>query len=725
MRRTDQPFGRILPLESTSFVGRRRELDAVRRLLGESRLVTLTGMGGTGKTRLAARAAAELWSAFSDGAWFVDLTALRAAEMLVLEVPDPDGLAYLVMGVLGLREQPGAGSPVEQLVRHLAGRQALLVLDNCEHLLPVSAVLADRLLQGCPWLKVLATSRETLLLAGEAIFAVPPLPVPGPRADLAEVERFESVTLFAARAHAVVPDFVLTEANAPAVGELCRRLDGLPLAIELAAARVRILGPEQILNRLTERFDLLSRDSHSAPPRQQTLRASVQWSFDLCAKPERLLWARSSVFLGGFELDAVEGICADEKLPAEDLLDVVAGLVEKSIMVRDDSDSGTARYRMLETLRDFGQESLTGLGEQDRLRRRHRDWYQRLVGCACAEWVSDRQQYWMVRLGREQPNLRTAVEFCLTESGEAEAALRIGTMLPIHYWWTRGVFGDGRHWLERALAQVAAPTALRARALVVNSHLAFVQGDAAAATRLLDEGEKLAHRLGGTAELAYADYIRGLGAMFANDLPLAVETLMRARTTLSGAPDPGPDLHLSVLLTLGTAAGLARDHQAGACRREMLAVVEPLGEGLYRSIAMWTSGLISWLHGDGRQGTAQLLMALRLKRVFASHDQFGIALSLEVLAWAIAGRQEHVRAATLLGGADGLFADSGTSIAAFGHLISYHNACERQTRAALGNTAFARAFCYGQAMTLQDILAYALEESRGRPRRNLWSFRHR
>jgi predicted ATPase/DNA-binding NarL/FixJ family response regulator len=714
MRRTDAPSGGRLPVELTSFVGRRQDLAEVKRLLGQARLVTLTGVGGTGKTRLAARVAAELRRAFPDGVGFVDLTALRVPEVPVLQAQEPDGLAYLVIGALGLREQSGPARPVEQLVEHLAGRRALLVLDNCEHLLPACAVLADRLLGGCPGLKILATSREPLLLEGETLFAVPPLPVPGPGSGsrLAEVERCESVALFAARARAVAPDFALTQDDADVVAELCRRLDGLPLALELAAARVRVLSPAQILQRLTKRYALLSRGSRTAPERQQTLRASVEWSFDLCAKPERLLWARSAVFVGGFELDAVEGICADEKLPAGDLLDVMAGLVEKSILVRADSDSGTARYRMLETLRDYGQEKLQDSGESDELRRRHRDWHQELVARAGAEWVSDRQADWMARLGREHPNLRAAVEFCLTEVGEAEAALHIGTTLPIHYWWTQGGFGEGRHWLERGLAQVTAPTALRARALVVGSHLAFVQGDATAAMPLLDEGEELAHRLGGTVELAYTDYIRGLGAMLANDLPLAVDTLIRARTTLSDAPDPGPDLYLSVLLTLGTATGLAGDPRAIACQQEMLAVVEPLGEGLYRSIAMWTSGLITWLQGDDRQSATQLLEALRLKSAFASHDQFGIALSLELLAWITADQQAHVRAATLLGGADGLFAQSGTSITAFKHLIDHHDACERQTREALGDSAFTDAFGHGQTLTLDEVLAYALEQPR-------------
>ena len=347
------------------------------------------------------------------------------------------------------------------------------------------------------------------------------------------------------------------------------------------------------------------------------------------------------------------------------------------------------------------------------LRRRHRDWHGQLVARARAEWVSDRQAYWLARLGREHPNLRAAVEFSLTEPGEAEAALRLAVSLPRPYWWARGLFGEGRRWLDRALAQATAPTALRARALLVNSHLAFGQGDAAAGMRLLDEGEELARRLDASAELAHAAYLRGLGALFANDLPVAVETLepgpddpvARRRTR----PGPVPD----VLLAFGLAAGLAGDHErADAVPQEMLAIVEPRGEGLHRSFALWAGGLITWLRGDLRRAAAQEVESLRLKRAWGAEDRYGIALCLEVLAWITADQQRHRRAATLLGAADTLWTDIGIPITAYRHLVGYHDACERRIRDALGDAAFADAFHHGQALTYQDALAYALDESR-------------
>jgi predicted ATPase/DNA-binding CsgD family transcriptional regulator len=705
-----------LPSELSSFIGRRRELGEVKRLLGESRLVTLTGPGGTGKTRLALRVGAALRRAFPDGVWFVDLTQLRDKGLLAQNVQDPDVLAFLVTATLGLREQ-GGRPPLQGLAEHLADRQLLLVLDNCEHLIPASAILTDALLRGCPGLRMLTTSREPLTITGEALFPVPPLSVPDPRQrpSLAEMSRCEAVALFVARAQTAAPGFGLTEGNHAVVADLCHRLDGLPLAIELAAARIRVLTPQQILDRLTDRFALLSRGGRSVPERQQTLRACVDWSFDLCAKPERMLWAHLSVFVGGFELDAVEGICADEGLPVEDLLDLVAGLVDKSILIRDDVRAGhaeAARYQMLETIRGYGQEKLGEGGEQAEVRRRHRDWYQRLVARAHAEWVSHRSAYWIARLRCEHPNLRVAVEYCLAESADGEAALRIAAALPLHYWSSSGLFSEGRGWLDRALAQLAPPTALRARALLVNSHLAAWQGDAAAAIRLLGEGEEVARRANASAELGHAYYIRGLGALFAGDLPVAVETLERAWTTLATEPEPDLDVYLNLLVTLAAAAGLAGDQdRANACQQEMLSIAET-HKSSHEAPARWVGGLIAWLRGDLRQAAAHEVKALRLHRAWGMDDRYLTALCLEVLAWITADQQRHRRAATLLGAADARWTDVATSVTSYLHFVGYHNACERQATDALGAAAFQQALHEGQVFTFDDAIAYALNEPR-------------
>src|SRR5215469_2038154 len=350
-----------LPAELTSFVGRRGELAEVRRLLAGSRLVTLTGIGGVGKTRLALRAAAGLRRAFRDGVWLVQLDQVRD-EALV---------AQAVAGALGLQDRAGY-PPAAALADYLAGRQLLLVLDNCEHVVDAVAKLADTLLRAAAGLRVLATSRESLNMTGESVLAVPPLAAPeaGRSLSVAELARFPAIGLFAERAAQVVAGFALTEANAAAVASICRRLEGLPLAIELAAAWLPVLSPEQIDVRLGDRLGLLTRAGRARPARQQTLRASIEWSYGLCSQPERLLWARCSVFAGGFELDAAEGVCADDRLAAGRVLDLLAALAGKSILTVEHREGG-ARYRLPETLREFGQERLHESGEDTTLRRRH------------------------------------------------------------------------------------------------------------------------------------------------------------------------------------------------------------------------------------------------------------------------------------------------------------------------------------------------------------------
>src|SRR6516225_12050058 len=409
-----------LPAELTSFVGRRGELAEVRRLLAGSRLVTLTGVGGVGKTRLAVRAAAGLRRAFRDGVWLVQLDQLR----------DPALVAQAVAGALGLQDRAGY-TPAAMLAEYLAGRQLLLVLDNCEHLVDAAAKLADLLLRAAAELRVLATSREALTMTGETVLAVPPLPVPeaGQPLTAAELGVVPAVRLFAARAAQVVTGFAVTEANAAAVAGICRRLEGLPLAIELAAARTPVLSAEQIEARLGDRLGLLTRGGRARPARQQTLRASIEWSYELCSPAERLLWARCSVFAGGFELDAAEDICADHRLAAGDVLDLLAALADKSILAVEHGE-GVARYRLPEVLRECGQECLRESGEDTALRRRHRDWHEQLARRADTGWLSPQMMDWTARLFREHANVSAAQDFCQAEPGEAEAGLRIA----LHVW---------------------------------------------------------------------------------------------------------------------------------------------------------------------------------------------------------------------------------------------------------------------------------------------------
>jgi predicted ATPase/DNA-binding CsgD family transcriptional regulator len=714
-QRTRGAIGNV-PAELSSFVSRQDELTQVRRLLSTHRLVTFTGIGGVGKTRLALRTATDARRAFPDGTWFIDLCGLVPAEPATVEIPDAQAVADLVCATLGVRER-SARAPVDVLCERLARARLLLVLDNCEHLLSACAMLAEALLRASPGLRIVATSREPLTVAGEATLPVPPLPVPDPQEPpaLDDLIRCASVALFTARAAAAVHDFQLTEGNRHAVAEICQRLDGLPLAIELAAARLPVLTPRQIADRLTDRFTLLTRRSRSSPDRQQTLRACVDWSFDLCTKDEQRLWARLSAFADSFEFDAIEGICASDDLPADELLDLTDSLVDKSILVRSYDRGGGARYRMLQTIQVYGLEKLREAGEDALLPRRHRDWYEALVARARAEWISDRQAYWLTRLTREYPNLRAAVDFSLREPGEVDAALRIALSLPAMYWWARGMFREGRRWLKVALGATTERGVRHTRAMLLASRLAFAQRDGDA-SRLLEDGERLARRLDAPDAIAHAMFIRGTTAMFRNELGLAVESFEAALATLARAAEPELDQRLHLMFTLVAAAGLAGDHaRASECYREVLAITEPTGEGIHRSNAMWAYGMVVWRQGDLDQAAELQVASLRLKRIHGLDDTLGGALCLEVLGWIEAGRRRPDRAATLIGAADAALEDLGTPIRTFGHLAGQHDECERQIRGALGGRMFDETIRRGRSMTYEEALAYALGEARSAP----------
>jgi len=412
---TTRPPTGHLAADVTSFVGRRREIEQTKRLLS-TRLTTLTGPGGVGKTRLALRVAGDLPRAFPDGVWLVELADLR----------DPALLAHTVADQLGIRD-PASRWVLTRLADFLGSKHLLLVLDNCEHLIDACAVLADSLLRACPDLRILATSRQPLRTAGESCLLVGPL------------AQCEAVNLFADRAAAVLPGFTVDERNAAAVASLVRQLDGIPLAIELATVRLRALSVDQVLERLSDRYRLLTRGTRSAPPRQQTLRSLIDWSYYLCTERERTVWARLAVFAGGFELDPAEDVCAGADISNEDVLDVVASLVDKSVLLREEHGP-LVRYRMLETIRQYGQERLAEAGEEELLRRGHRDWYERLVERFEAEWLGPDQAGWLTRLRLEHGNLRAAMDYCLTApapateqyAGRAKALRVTGWLTALH-----------------------------------------------------------------------------------------------------------------------------------------------------------------------------------------------------------------------------------------------------------------------------------------------------
>jgi len=683
-----------LPAEVTSFVGRRGEVTAVRRMLTTSRLVTLTGAGGVGKTRLAQRAGAELRRGFPDGVWFVELAELRDADLVAVTVGE----------ALGIREEE-ISPDAPGLAAFLADQQALLILDNCEHLVGACADLAETLLRACPELRILVTSRQSLRLDGEATLTVHPLSVPADVTSCtpADLARYESASLLVERATAVLPSFRVTDANCATIVKLCQALEGMPLAIELAVARLRVLSLEQILERLTDRYKLLSAGARNAPARQQTLRALITWSWDLCSDAERLLWSRVSVFSGGLELDAAEVVCADDRLPADTILDLIASLVDKSVLTR--AGDANVRYKMLEVTREHGAAELSAAGEHDDMARRHRDWYADLAARSDRDWVSPDQTALMQRLRHEQANLRVALEYSVT-AGPPETALRFAADLQNH-WFVRGFLSEGRHWLDRALAMPAPRHWTRVKALRVASWIATVQGARDRATALLADAHELADTLPPSPERAYLPLIEGNVAMFAGEYARALPLLEQA---LAGFEElGGRSGQLWTLIVLGLSRGLAETPERGYA--DLIAAQElgeASGEVWWRSFALWALSVLRWRAGDTAGAATAAKESLVIRRVLED-EQFTVGLAVESLAWVAGSERRDQRAATLLGASDRMWHAMHTSLASFRSLREFHDETADQVRARIGADAFTAASRRGFELSTADAVAVALE----------------
>jgi predicted ATPase/class 3 adenylate cyclase len=610
-----------IPRQLTSFVGRERQLAETKRLLGSSPLLTLTGPGGVGKTRTALQLAEELLGELKDGAWLVDLGVLT----------DPDFLAPAVASALGLAEQPGRPL-LATILDHLHGRELLLILDNCEHVVAASAELADSLLRGSPSLRIVATSREALGIAGEALFPVPSLALPeGDRSlPLDQLSGFEAIRLFADRASAVLPSFELTASSAQAVAQICRRLDGIPLALELAAARVRTLSVEQIAARLDDRFRLLAGGSRAAVPRHQALRATVDWSFDLLSEPERATWRRLSVFAGGFTLEAAEAICAGEGVEEPDVLDLLSRLVEKSLVVSEPMVR-EARFRLLETVRQYAREKLMGSEEAAEALRRHRDWYLALVTRLEPQFFGGaRSGSETDELDREHDNLRAALEWSADEPGEAAAGLRLAAAL-WRFWEIRGHVVEGRAWLERMLAASSEGESLASRssALTGAGVLAYLQGDYDAAFSFHEESLILHRQVGNPQSVGYAANNLANAAMQQGDYARARSLYEEALGLARGSGD----IRGSALALINLADVVARQGDLETARslfEESIATFREHGDEWGKAFALDSFGLVALRHGDQPSARAFHAEAMKISRGLG--DERGVARALAHLA---------------------------------------------------------------------------------------------
>ncbi|MGV9610923.1 protein kinase domain-containing protein [Nocardia xishanensis] len=681
------------PLELTSFVNRRTELAEAKNSLSIARLVTLTGMGGVGKTRLAVRVATTVQGEFADGVTFVEIGEVRDERLL----------ASIVANALGLQDR--SARPLrEVLAEFLADRELLLVLDNCEQMVAAVAELAESLLRVCPRLRILATSREPIGLDGEAVLPVHPLAVPDPDQLPRSLSRNDAMRLFAERAATAVAGFEITDDNMATIAGICRQLDGLPLPIELATARLRVMSPEQILQRLTDRFALLTRGSRSAPPRQQTLRMCIDWSHDLCTPTEQRVWAQLSVFAGSFELEAAQYVCGDDPT-AEDFLDTVASLVDKSILIREESDTAV-RFRMLDTVRDYGHEKARETGEYLEYRRRHRDWYVRLAFGAYTEWSSPRALEWISRFGREQPNLRRALEFCVSDN--PEAGIRIAAAI-WPFWYSQGSLSEARRWLDRLLARRTGPLTIdQAAALYVACIMAAVQGDLAAVEGFVRLGRPLVEKTTAPFARAHIDLIEGILAILSGKPSAArpyLEKAVQAYTELDNV-----FFRVNSLTLLGYTQQLRNDtERAVEYYEHALAIVEEHGETMYRPYVMWALAVASCRQGDLARATRLLERALRVSR--ALNDRTNTSMCLRALARIATDEQDAERAVVLMAAADQIDRSMGASPTWYSYLLVRHEECERLTREAMSAQAYAAAQREGAALSFDAAIAYALGEN--------------
>jgi non-specific serine/threonine protein kinase len=674
----------------TSFVGRRNDVAAIRRLTSASRMVTLTGFGGLGKTRLALRAANEMRRAFRDGVCLVELAPLGNADLL----------PYAVLEALGIRGQSGK-DPLDQVCDELASRQLLLLLDNCEHVVEAAADLVEAVLTACPEVTIIATSREPLRIAGEYLYPVAPLPLPDPDADLAPgtATQYPAVALLAERAAASVPDFALTPQNEASLIRLCRQLEGIPLAIELAASRLQVLEIDELTERLRDRSVVLREKNRSFPERHRTLAALIDWSHDLCTPSERLLWARASTFTGTFSLHALEAVCADDLLPVEAIVDALSALVDRSIVIRD-VQGDRVRFRMLDTIRDYGHTKLDEAGDVQSFARRHRDWYANLMAQASREWVGPKQAEWADRLRAEHANFRLALEFSVADAHEAEIAFEMAAVP--WFWMAMEYIREGRLWLSRALALPTGPSRNRAWALGADGYLAAFQGDVDGAERRAFEAREMAESLHDRRAQGLAAHVLGVHRMLSQD-PVSAVPLLREGLTLYGS-DVDQQMRDGLLVEIGAAHILAGELEtAHDIFDDLVERCARNGDLWQFAYALWGRGYLSLLENRAAQAELELREALAIKRDF--QDTLGIGLVTELLAWAAAAQGDDERAAYTFGVTDAVWTAVGAP-----QLEAQRPHYEEMARTRLGSERFEAAVARGAAMSPDTALAFVLRE---------------
>lgn len=667
-----------LPGEATSFIGRRDVLTAIRSRIGSgARLVTLVGIGGIGKSRVVVQAARQLTPVFPDGVIYVDLTQLRHRELLAQAVLDAAGI-------------PPAASEeaAEYLIRSLAGKAVLIVLDNCEHLLAACAELVALLLRRTAGVAVLSTSRMPLGTTGEWLIPVQPLAVSGQDAD--------GVALFVDRVQSVQSAFVVDAANIGRIEALCARLDGLPLAIELAARRMRVLSLDQLIDRLEDRFRILTEAPNDVPERHRSLRAVFDYSYEQCSPDESRLWAQASVFVGSISLEALEAVCVpDGPVTALDLVD---GLVQRSILIRSESVNG-ARYRMLESIREYGIDRLHDELDTVQLRHRHRGYFSEVARRAERHWFGPRQADWSEELRLELPNLRAALDSFLSDGEWEAAAEMVADLWP--FWLAHGHLHEGRMWFQRSrVDDYPSP-----KTMWVSAWIDLLEGDVETSTRRLKISVALSQKLGDIRSLANATALQGAVALVKGDLETGASLYERSLEINATTDDPAG--RAFIYLQLGEiycAAG--RPDDALVCAQKSRELSEPLGEQACSSYAMWVQALAMHISGDNSAAEAMASTAMLTK--YRLHDRLGMMLLAELLAWIAVDNGEFDRGAVLLGATSEIWVSVSSQLMGLGSLITLRDQAMATLRGALDAPVLDTAWQRGTGMAEDDMIKTAI-----------------